>query len=530
MRLAELVAVLSDPALYPGPPPAVELRQTHASAVFLTPTDVYKLKKPVALGFLDYSTLPKRGYMSRREVALNRRLAPGVYLGVERLVRRPNGSLHLGGRGLVVDYLVHMRRLPDGQMLSSLLAAGEAGEEEVARVARRIAHFHAETPAVDARFGSPRILWRNAADNFRGLEAVPGDTGVIASMRAELEAYTRLALHAQGRLLRDRAANGRVRDGHGDLRCEHIYFHDGEVLAIDCIEFDRRYRYADVALDLAFLAMDLAALGYPDFGRLLADEYVAASGDDIRSLMPLFCSYRATVRAKVAVLRALEGEFTPAEREQALIEALRYLVLALRFARHDSRPALVLVSGLSGTGKSTVARLVQQVLPGRIISSDRERKRLAGVDRGEHGGFSYGEGLYAPEMNERVYERLLDEAAQELCRGRSVTLDATYRRRDDRLQVLDLARRFGAQSLSIECTASEAALHDRFAAREAQPDPWSDANWETYVRQRGTFEPFASEELRTHLALDTEPPAFELALTLAEALAYPRSLEPASPQ
>ena len=486
--LEQLIKALSDPGIYPGHPAHVAVRQTHASCVFLTESDAYKLKKPVKLEFLDYSTLRRRSFMCRREVELNRRLAPDVYLGVEPLTSGRGGALQIGGGGRVVNYLVHMRRLPDEAMLSSLLGDNAAGEPEVRRVARRIADFHATTLAVPAAFGSPSVLWRNADENLRTVRAK--ETALVfREMAAEVEAFTRAFLGSRRALIRERAANGRVRDGHGDLRCEHVYLYDGKLAIIDCVEFSRRFRFADVALDLAFLTMDLTASGYPDMTDILVDEYERSSGDRIGALLDYFSCYRAMVRAKVALVRAAEAEFSRREREQARAEAARDLYTALRFARGDRRPILALVSGLPGSGKTTVAGLAAQVIAARVISADRERKRLGGLGPHEHREEAYSAGLYRPEMNTRVYGALIDAASDAVARGRSVVLDATYRRRADRLAVGEVARRLGAHLVIIECTAPESVIRKRLERRLAADDAWSDATWETYLRQRNEFEP-----------------------------------------
>jgi len=519
MDLQSLIATLSDRALYPGAP-SVEIRQTHASCVFLTPTDAYKLKKPVDFGFLDYSTLRRRGLMCRREVDLNRRLAPSVYLGVERLVMCADGSFRIGGPGKTVEYLVRMRRLPDEATLSSLLARDAVSDEDVERIARTVAAFHAAAPVAPAGFGSTVQLWRNAAENLAEVDR-QGPDGFLRAASAEVRSWTRAFLATHGSVLRERVAKGRVRDGHGDLRCEHVYLYDGQLSIVDCVEFNRRHRHVDVGLDLSFLVMDISTIGCPDRAEAMVRSYEAASGDSFGALMDFFCCYRAMVRCKVAFLRSGEPEFDAASRLGAEIEARRYLMAALRFARSDRQPWMILVTGLTGSGKSTAARLLQGALPARVASSDETRKKLAGLGPGQHAAEPYGSGLYSPVMNARVYHALLDEAAYALSRRRSIILDATHRRPEERLAARDLARRYGARFLMVECHAREETIEARLRQRAAAGgDPWSDGTWEVYLAQRDASAPASELEASEQLPLDTEASAVAQVERVLMYLAY----------
>lgn len=501
----ELIRALSDPSLYPGGPEQVEVRETHASAVFLTPTEAYKLKKPVDFGFLDYSTPAKRRRMCHREVELNRRLAPDVYLGVVP-VTSADGRVRLGGRGTVVDYLVHMRRLPDETMLRSLVERDAAGEVEIRAVARKLAAFHrdaARGPQID-RLGLPRAIARNTEENFSQTATFLGQA-LDASAFDEIVRFTRRFLRGERKLLLDRVTAGRIRDGHGDLRADHVYIDSG-IRIIDCIEFNTRFRYADVVADLAFLAMDLDALGAPDLASSLVDEYGRASGADPAPVLDFYRCYRAYTRGKVACLRTAEPGLDPAASAQALNEARRQFRLALRYARGECRPWLVLVTGLPATGKSTLARGLQNVLPGRVVSADQTRKQLAGVCRETRLQEPLDAGLYSAEMNAWVYAELLAEAERDLARGRSVILDATYRRRVDREAALALAQRHGARFLAIECLLGEETVRRRIDARALEGADWSDATWEVYLHQRSQWETLDELPADERLCVDTGQP------------------------
>lgn len=518
---AALLAEIQQAPIFGCDPALVELRQTHASAVFLTPSEVFKLKKPVNLGFLDYSTRRRRALMARREVDLNRRLAPGVYLGVRRLVRTPGGSLALDAPGETLDYLVHMRRLPDEASLAAHLAAGLVSEEEVRRVARLIATFHATAALAPARYGSPALLARNARENVAVLRS-PLGAGLSRPLVERLETSFAAFLRDNRDVLVARVRAGRIRDGHGDLRAEHVYFDGNEIQVIDCIEFASRFRCGDVALDLAFLAMDLAASGHQRLAGALVEEYSRAAGDDVAGVMPYFMAYRASVRSKVAVVRASSPGFSDSERAAAVIEAARYLYAAVRMAEGRDAPQLIVVCGLTGSGKSTVARLLARVLPAKPVSADETRKRLAGLGAHEHPRAAIDEGIYDPRMSRAVYAALRDHAAGRIRGGGWALIDATFLRRAERDAVRDLAAALGVRCLIVECTAPETVVHERLERRvRSGGDPWSDGTWETYQSQLAKGEPLSADEREGVLTVDTTNDDLVLVNAVLERLAGP---------
>lgn len=327
-RMPLAVAGLLDPAVAPPEMVAPRLVQTHISWIVLAGPCAYKIKKPVSLGFLDYSTLEKRRAACEREIVLNRRLCPKVYLGVVPVTEH-YGQVELGGPGRVLDYAVWMRRLPEARMLDRLLERGEATARMVEAVADRLAAFHATAatgPGVD-EYGTPEAVWGNAVENFDQTRPFIGRT-IDARTWVLANWATRRFLDARRALFERRVAEGRVRDGHGDLHAASICM--AEPLAIfDCIEFNDRFRCSDVAAEVAFLAMDLEFNDRRDLAATFVDRYLAASGDDeLRELLPFYISYRAFVRGKVESFKLNEPEFTAEERAQATDRARRYFAVA----------------------------------------------------------------------------------------------------------------------------------------------------------------------------------------------------------
>ncbi len=308
MDLSDLLAGLADPAAYPDAPDSVEVRQTHISAVFLAGEFVYKLKKPVNLGFLDFTTPELRKHFCEEEVRLNSRLAPHVYLGVVP-VTADGGRVRVEGAGEPIDWAVKMARLPDGTSLLDRVRRGEVNAADMARLAEFLAEFHQQAaggPAVAAggRFG---VVAGNARDNFTQAEAHVGTT-LSRSVFARLRALTDIHLDRLRPLIEARADRGVPRDTHGDLHLDHVYFHaDGRPFAIDCVEFNDRFRHADPAADLAFVLMDLRFHHRPDLAADLERAYVRAAGDaELAALLPFYVAYRAVVRAKVEGMERAE--------------------------------------------------------------------------------------------------------------------------------------------------------------------------------------------------------------------------------
>ncbi len=489
-----LIRALAVPGVLPGSGGGVEVRETHASVVFLTRERAFKLKKAVDFGFLDYGTPRRRRLMCEREVALNRRLAPGVYDGVIAVREGPGGEgFALGGRGRVIDHLVVMRRLDDGDSLAAMVRDGRAGDAECRAVADVVAAFHC-----DARPGEPRRAMAPAVrvsvmENFAQLRHMPG-VAMPGAFLEVLERGARRFLREERALLAARAANGAVRECHGDLRAEHVYLERGGIEVIDCIEFSRRLREIDVAADIAFLVMDVAAMGRPRAAEVIAAEYRVRSGDELAGVLGFYAAYRAVVRAKVAALRA--GELPPGApaRETACIEARRFAWTALRFATGEARPAMVIVGGLTGTGKSWLARPLAEALAAEYVNADEVRKRMAGIAPGEHVFAGQDEGLYGEEMNRAVYAAMRERARQTLGEGRSVVLDGTFRRQEERAAASEAAREAGAAFLAVECHAAPDVVRARLERRAAEgSDPWSDGRWEVYLGQAASARPWTGE-------------------------------------
>lgn len=527
--MGALEADLLDPAAHLAPRPArVELRSTHVSWVFLGEREAIKVKRPVALGFLDFRSLEARRAACEAEVALNARLAPGVYLGVVPVTRDDEGRHAVAGAGEVVDFAVRMRRLDDAARADVLLAEGRLGPAEIDRVAARVARFHAEVGASPraAAHGRAEAIAFNVREGFAAVGRAL-DAYVPADEEAAIEAYQLGFLASRAALFDARVAAGRVRDGHGDLRLEHVYFEgDAEPLVLDCIEFSDRFRFADVASDLAFLAMDLAFAGRVDLSERLLARYATLADDvDLFAVVDFYASYRAFVRAKIAHLSATDAALDPETRARAARDVGRYAKLALAESRPPLLgPLVVAVGGLMAAGKSTVAALVGDALGAPVVDADRTRKAMLGVAATTHVDDPAWSGAYDPAFTARVYAEVLRRAGVVLDSGRAVVVDASFRSRELRAAARELARARGVPFRFVECRAPLEVCRARLARRRESAHV-SDGRAEILDAFAARYEPV--DELRDDelVALDTSRDLDAVrALLLARLPSWPRGL------
>jgi len=335
-QLPDVIQVLLDPGIYPEPPEHIELVQTQMSFVILAGDMVYKVKKPVNLGYLDYTTLERRLHYCRQEVSLNRRLCPDAYLGVVPITSQA-GAIRLDGTGDTIEYAVKMRHLPADAMLDSLLLRKQVSPEMLSGVAAKLTGFHrsAETGDSISAFGGLDAVNQNTEENFVQTEKYIG-TAISPAQYRRIEDYTGGFMRDKASLFQKRVADGRIRDCHGDLHAAHICFHDG-ICIYDCIEFNDRFRYCDVAAEVAFLAMDLDRYRRADLSHHFVDAYVAHSRDEeLVTLLDFYKCYRAYVRGKVACFKFDDPYISPAERDNALAEASGYFALAESYTGKES--------------------------------------------------------------------------------------------------------------------------------------------------------------------------------------------------
>ncbi|MEM9460424.1 MAG: AAA family ATPase [Myxococcota bacterium] len=487
----------------------ITLVQTHISWVLLGPSEVWKLKKPVGLGFLDFGTIEARKAACEAEIALNRRLAPEVYLGLRPVTRDAEGCLAIDGTGEVVDWAVHMRRLSDRDRADRRLAEGRLDRDDIERVAARLAQFHAmaRCDETTAAFGRPEAIAFNVQENFDQTRSSI-ERFVTESQAREIEDWQRAFLAEHADRLEARIAAGRIRDGHGDLRLEHVYLSDdGDVTIIDCIEFNDRFRYADVAADLAFLAMDLSEHQHVELSEHLVACYAQQSGDyDLYGVLDFYESYRAYVRAKIASFVLAEPSVDHERRERAEASARHHFLLALASERRPLLGAAVIaVGGIIASGKSTVAARLGFEMSAPIVDADRTRKQLLEVEVTAPVHEGSWQGAYDPRFTREVYAEVFRRAEVVVSSGRPVLIDASFRGRGLRGRVRDLAARLGVPFRMIECRVDAEIARARLRER-AKHASVSDGRLEIFDDFVARWEPIDEFSREEHVILDTSRP------------------------
>ncbi|MBI1735133.1 MAG: AAA family ATPase [Candidatus Rokubacteria bacterium] len=477
---------LLSPRAYSHAVDRVELIETHISWVLLAGDRVYKVKKPVDLGFLDFTTLTRRRRFCREEVRLNRRLTSDVYLGVVGITGRPP-RVRVGGRGRAIEVAVAMRRLPANRMLDRLVRAGAAEPALLEAIGHVVARFHAGAATggeIDELAGLPTIH-RNWAENFEQT-ADFGEALLRPAWRRQLRSYVDAFLDAGAARFAVRVASGHARDCHGDLQAAHVCCVD-PLQIFDCIEFNHRFRYADTASEIAFLAMDLDRLGRPDLAMRFVNAYLEASHDyDAVPLLDFYRAYRAFVRGKVLGFQA-------AARPDAAREARDDFALAVRYTEPRVGARLLVTSGVVGSGKSTVARALAARIGAIVVRTDAVRKHLAGVPLTARTGAGLDQGLYAPEMGERTYAEAFRIARELLGAGWSVVIDGAFATAARRDAARRLARQAAAPFTVLWCDAPDPVLAERLRRREGDPTEVSDAGAALLAAHRERYEAPAKE-------------------------------------
>jgi len=512
---SDIIEFLLNPSSYPRKPRYVKHIQTHASHVFIVPPYVYKIKKPVNFGFLDFSTLDKRRYYCEKEVELNSRLCD-AYLGVEEISIR-NGNFIFGKGDKTIEYAVKMRKLPDRYFLKDLLSRGRVTKCDLIRIIEKLVEFYKGQVVKEeiSEYGRPEGIRINIDENFSLSERFIGKTISKAAYYA-IEFYNDTFLRKKSSLFEERIKKGLIKDCHGDLHIEHINLKPQDVCIYDCIEFNERFRYIDIASDIGFLAMDLDFNSHSDFANFIVSEISKRMGDGtIFDIVDFYKCYRAYVRGKVESIRSEEAEIPDEQKQSSEERAKRYFKLALRYALFGSKPALIVVFGLIGTGKSTLAHALSDELSCRAISSDGVRKEIMGLRPTERRYEEYDKGIYSRDITEIIYREVLNRGRRAVEEGKIVILDASFSKREFRELVLHEAEALGIPFYFIETKASEEHIKRRLVEREKWGKSVSDGRWEIFKRFRDEFEEPSELPKDKHLVVTTDETLEE---TLTQAL------------
>ena len=511
--LSQIISAMSNPEIYPEPANEVKMIQTQMSVVFLAGEFVYKVKKPVNLGYVDYTTLERRLTYCQRELELNRRLCPRAYLGVVSITSN-DGGIQIEGDGETVEYAVKMRRLPAESMLDTLLSENKVTTDMMADLAVKIADFHAsaETNAVTSEYGSVANIRLNTEENFHQTDRYIG-TCISEKQLSRIKDFTHRFIDSKAPLFEARTKGGKIRDCHGDLQAAHVCF-CLDLCIYDCIEFNERFRYGDVAAEVAFLAMDIDHLGRADLSRSFIDAYVAHSQDEeIPALLMFYKCYRAYIRGKVNCFKVSDPYVDAEERHIAIANAREYFGLATAYTR--AQPWLIIMNGMVGSGKSTIARRLSSRLGLIYISSDVTRKQLAGMDPFEHRFDEPQDGLYSADFTALTYRTILERASAAIQKGDSVIIDAAFLKHEERMTAVLMADKVGAESFIVECDIQPELAQERLTQRLTEVTA-SDGRWDIFVEQQRWREPVVEVPLSRHITVDAASPLEENITRIAE--------------
>jgi aminoglycoside phosphotransferase family enzyme/predicted kinase len=495
-----ILEFLLDPESYEEKPLTVESIETHISWVFLTEKFAYKLKKPVRFDFLDFSTPQRRCKACEEEIRLNRRLTRNVYLGVIPITEQC-GELSLGGEGTAVDWVVKMRRLPADRALDKLIRTRTVTGSEVRQVGHLLSQFYDRLPPLMIRTDAYRS---GIEDHVRKNRCELLDTrhGLNRAVIRRVHELQLRQLVLAPKTLDDRVLDGRIVEGHGDLRPEHIYLAPTPMI-IDCIEFNAEFRQLDVLDELAFFAMECATLDAEWIGDEILHEYCTVNNDKPAvELLSFYKSYRACVRAKASALRA--EQVTGNERQETLETAKRYLHLADSYCRQLGPPLLLVVRGLTGTGKSTLAAELAELFGIEHLQTDAIRRELYGKSEQPA---EYGKGLYQPQSRSRVYDELFHRAASKLDEGLSVILDGTFLTAKSRSDAVALAQSKHAVPLVIHCHCDDEVARQRITARIESGDSLSESREDVFFVQKREDEPDPADLPVCNVDTETAQPA-----------------------
>lgn len=506
---ATLINFLENPDSYDHNPGRVEHIQTHISHVFIAGSYVYKIKKPVNFEFLDFSTLEKRKFYCEREVELNRRLCEDIYLGVVGITRGPDDSflLEAGEQEDITEYAVKMKRLDEQYFLPSFIEEGALKLQQLDRVVDKLSTFYNKQEPEEEilKWGNIEKVRYNTDENFSQTKTFIGETIDKNSFKAIRE-YTNRYYDLFSFLFNRRIEEKRIVDGHGDLHLEHIHITPEKVRIYDCIEFNDRFRYGDMAADLAYLAMDLDFADCRKEERYFLEKMAQQLNDsDLIIHVDFYKCYRAYVKGKVKSIQASEEEVGEAEREKARQKARSYFDLSLKYALLGSHPTVLVFMGRVATGKSTLAKSLSSRLDIDHFSSDRIRKSLKGLPLDERTDASQRDELYSQSMTAKTYSKLSEKALEYLASQNSIILDATYSKKENRkrfinqLNTLDMDVSF----YFIETQTPDELIAERLKERERRKGVISDARLEDFEKIDQKYQPPEELSSKNFIEIDT---------------------------
>ena len=503
------ITKMLQPEVYNHPVKNIELIETHISWVILTGDFAYKIKKPVDFGFLNFSTLEKRHTCCLNELRLNRRLAPDIYLAVVSISGAADKPV-ITGSGEAIEYAVKMAQFSQSAQLDFMLAAGELKVEHMDAIAQMVADFHQHIEIADSSmdYGNNDVIYQPVEENINQIRENL-DTTLYTDTLATLELWSKDTFEKLKFIFEQRKCDGFVRECHGDMHLRNLVWLDTGPTAFDCIEFNSHLRWIDVISEVAFLVMDLQDRQQPQLANRFLNSYLEVTGDyEGLAVLPFYLCYRALVRAKVDALRLEQKNITEEGRQLTLTEFESYLQLATTYT-DDSTPKLIIMRGLSASGKSTLSQQLVDAMAMIRIRSDVERKRLFSVplNNNEKASNKINAGIYSRQASQQTYAKLLQLTLQVIESGYSGIVDAAFLNYEQREPFQQLAERLNITYIILEITAPEKVLRQRIVKRG---EDVSDADLAVLEYQISNWQPLYEDEKNNVISVDSDE-EFEIA-------------------
>ncbi len=486
--------------IFDHPVSHIQLIETHISWVILTGQYAYKIKKPVNFGFLDFSTLEKRQHYCDQELQLNRRLAPEIYLKVIAITGSKDHP-SLKTRGKTIEYAVKMKQFPQAAQLDNMLASGKLNNDHIDAIAQMVTEFHQNTDVADdtMEYGSSNMIYQPVEENFTQIKTHL-DTAVYADKLAKLEQWCNTEFLRLKPDFKLRKQDGFIRECHGDMHLRNLLWLDGHAIAFDCIEFNPKLRWIDVISEVAFLVMDLHERKQLKLANHFLNTYLELTGDyEGLSVLPYYLCYRALVRAKVNALRLEQKDLSVEEKKISINEFESYLELAITYSQHKKQKVIIM-RGLSASGKSTVSQQLLDSIGAIRIRSDVERKRLYGISATDSVADNIESGIYSSDASTHTYKKLIELTSFIIKAGYSVIVDATFLKYEQREAFRIVSEKLGAHFTILDITAPADVLRRRITQRK---DDASDANLTVLEHQLTHSQPLHLDEAKYAVSVDT---------------------------
>ncbi|MFV2060072.1 MAG: AAA family ATPase [Gammaproteobacteria bacterium] len=500
----QLITALLNKAAYDHETDKIELLETHISWVLLTGKYAYKIKKPVNLGFLDFSTLKKRHFYCNEELRLNSQLAPQLYLNVVTI----NGTKQqpqINGEGKIIEYAVKMHQFPQHAQFDRLLSQNLLNNTHMDKLAITIAKFH-ETAKVankQSDYGNPELILTPVNENFNQIKQIP-NFNYDAGKLQKLQNWSNDFCHSHENLFFNRKNNNFIRECHGDMHLRNIAYWKNKIVIFDCLEFDNKLRWIDTISEIAFIIMDLDERNHHELARRFLNAYLEQTGDySSIPLLRFYLIYRAIVRAKINAIQSQQIQENNLLKQELIKGFKSHIDLALNYC-NTKQPNLIIMHGLSGTGKTTLSQKLLEKKSIIRLRSDVERKRLFGLDSISNKHSIIGDNLYTEIATEKTYQHLFNLAKPLLQDNWSVLIDATFLNEKYRQQALQVAKQNKAKFIILDCLANKDKLHHRVEKRQILNNDASDANLSVLENQIKQYQPLTNKELKYTFRINTE--------------------------